>query len=768
MSISLKHINISDSDQIKLDKVNYNFDQLVANGGGPRGPQGPIGQSGPQGTTGPRGFQGPLGDIGFQGQPGAATVEYWNKIAPGAINLDTLIPKHTPDQFAPVINIGHIETDPEYGPTAKLPLIGGKTPYQWKINRETYSESNLRFLNNIINGNGYDFKLEFVDEKDQMSFGFLTIDNSESEYTANTTSFKSDITSPDNLYISSAGTFFKQNTVFNSPVTISNNLIIENAGAEENKIAIAENNSGKVKFKSVQDLGGTVPFGTIVSILPSIFNDNTNTKFINTESVPQNNTAPLNISVGKGVGSYEGWYLCNGKSWTDGTPAGTYQVPTLGKFNYHIDDNPNSDSPLGQGIQNTSNQYNHITGGSDIDMNVVSVPSLIYNITSTVETSAVQVGPGTGTTFRIKQLPQIIYLGVKDLYWFDPGTGQIPLYAFNVLLNDANTSASKLNPNPYNLGTSNQVAGASHTFTSNEVSAPAGYYWSANAASIIASITGLPGYMSITGVTFGPGAKPTTIQIGISVTDHPDVNTTLTLGINTTSIISVISATHYYLLSAPTFSTILDDGTDGALNSTKQTEQIIGSTYSFPVTITANSGYYFTQTEVDNLILNSATPARIQLSNVLLVNSTTINATITDTNFPSGGGTTTISWDGSTAIANPLTFSLFSQSGTGVSTGRSYTWNLTGAPQIGNTIRLGIYSTNINYIIASTNIDSVGSSYAVFLNNVTVAQWKAAGVYSYTQGNPVGFKPTAYYDSLNNRLTFNMNWANTISPPNVN
>ena len=36
MAINLKQILISDTDNIKLDKVNYNFDQLVANGGGPQ------------------------------------------------------------------------------------------------------------------------------------------------------------------------------------------------------------------------------------------------------------------------------------------------------------------------------------------------------------------------------------------------------------------------------------------------------------------------------------------------------------------------------------------------------------------------------------------------------------------------------------------------------------------------------------------------------------------------------------------------------------
>ena len=57
MALNLKQIFVADSDQIKLDKVNYNFDQLVANGGGPQGPQG---IQGPTGMTGPIGFFGPF------------------------------------------------------------------------------------------------------------------------------------------------------------------------------------------------------------------------------------------------------------------------------------------------------------------------------------------------------------------------------------------------------------------------------------------------------------------------------------------------------------------------------------------------------------------------------------------------------------------------------------------------------------------------------------------------------------------------------------
>jgi len=143
-------------------------------------------------------------------------------------------------------------------------------------------------------------------------------------------------------------------------------------------------------------------------------------------------------------------------------------------------------------------------------------------------------------------------------------------------------------------------------------------------------------------------------------------------------------------------------------------------------------------------------------------------ATPTPTSGAGAGPTATPISPTATPVFDPLVFTLYSASGTSVSTGRSYTWTMSGTPVVNDTIVMGIYSTNINYTMASTNLDTVGAAYAAYLNGVTAAQWKAAGVYSYTQGNPVGFEPTASYDAANNRLTFNMNWVNTISPPYVN
>ena len=538
MPISLKHINYtSDSDTIKLDKVNYNFDQLVANGGGPRGPQGAVGQTGAQGNTGQKGFQGPIGHTGSQGPEGPISINFWEKIVPGIIDAHTLIPigiasQAATNQFAPVINIGYIENDPEYG--TKAALVGGKTPYQWNIHRKQYSISNLRFLNSgdaTIAGKAYDFKLEKLSGKDQMTMGFFDLDleNSRSTYQSAITSFRSSISSSDNLLVSDSGTFFKKNTVFNSPVIIKNDLVIENAGADIDKIAISSDDNGLLKFKGVQEIGGTVPKGTMVSILPSIFSDNTKFKYSET-IYSLSDTSPLHISVGKGVGSYEGWYLCNGQDWTDGVDV--YSVPMLGRFNYDIADNTFSTSPLGQGSIATGKQRAHIHGGSRINMNAASSTPSTYTVTSTLDNDLTYVGPGTTNgTFRIKQLPQIIYLGRNDLYWFDQGSGFAVPVPLTILLDDANTTPSKLSPDPYPLfSVTNKGAGESYTFTAT-VTAPLGYYWSATPNA--GNITGLTSGIQITGITVASGLYPTTITISFNVTSHPTAALALTLNIDT-------------------------------------------------------------------------------------------------------------------------------------------------------------------------------------------------------------------------------------------
>jgi hypothetical protein len=174
-------------------------------------------------------------------------------------------------------------------------------------------------------------------------------------------------------------------------------------------------------------------------------------------------------------------------------------------------------------------------------MNVNIASGLSYNVTSTVSTSTVQVGPNNGTTYKLKQLPQIIYLGRNDLYWQNGGLNQNPPIPLTILLDDANPSAPKLLIDPLQLAyIDTQPAGATYSIPSISVSAPSGYYWNA-----LPIITGLPSYLGVAGITLGSGTYPTTININFNVIaplGHPSTATTLTLGIDTTGLFSAAAA----------------------------------------------------------------------------------------------------------------------------------------------------------------------------------------------------------------------------------
>ncbi len=57
MAITIQELIASDTISQAVDKINFNFDQLLLNGGGPVGPAGPIGPSGPIGGRGERGTE---------------------------------------------------------------------------------------------------------------------------------------------------------------------------------------------------------------------------------------------------------------------------------------------------------------------------------------------------------------------------------------------------------------------------------------------------------------------------------------------------------------------------------------------------------------------------------------------------------------------------------------------------------------------------------------------------------------------------------------
>lgn len=62
--INILNILQGDSQSNIVDKINYNFDQILSAGGGPQGAQGLIGPTGPIGPQGPQGVQGAQGPSG--------------------------------------------------------------------------------------------------------------------------------------------------------------------------------------------------------------------------------------------------------------------------------------------------------------------------------------------------------------------------------------------------------------------------------------------------------------------------------------------------------------------------------------------------------------------------------------------------------------------------------------------------------------------------------------------------------------------------------
>ena len=113
MAINIQEIlHPSDSNQIKWEKVNYNFDQILANGGGPTGQKG---AEGVQGSVGQTGQKGQKGDIGPQGETGATTSRW--KVIPinangGNVNEYVILkPKLSNDNYHPVIFLGDQEFD---------------------------------------------------------------------------------------------------------------------------------------------------------------------------------------------------------------------------------------------------------------------------------------------------------------------------------------------------------------------------------------------------------------------------------------------------------------------------------------------------------------------------------------------------------------------------------------------------------------------------------------------------------------------------------
>jgi len=435
MVINLKQIRTIDTDNIKLDKINYNFDQLVINGGGPKGATGSVGSTGPQGFEGILGVQGSRGTQGTQGPDASSSESYWTVVpqvlSPGS-TMATMFANNTINGtdplFATVVKAGYIINEDNGYNTQQ------NNSCQWVVNRKRSKvASNLRFTSADVGGNAFDITMDnSVSSNYSLFLGFIDNQNSQLNFQAEQHIIRSTNTGFDLLKISTAGGEINVDTIFENPVEFNEKLSISNLNEPLelpalNKIVTAVDNNGLVTFKTSTELGGSVKIGTIISILPSIFTDSNN--FVNFESIDSSISpdTPIEIRIGSGVGDYSGWYICNGQEWTDGGLI-SIQVPDLNSFSYQIVANPISVHPNSQGHISLDNDEIQLIGGADILINAIEngVSSALYDISLTDNSNDPQIATNSlSGHFKIKKLPQIIYLGTNDLYWSQLGTGQI-------------------------------------------------------------------------------------------------------------------------------------------------------------------------------------------------------------------------------------------------------------------------------------------------------------------------------------------------------
>jgi len=212
------------------------------------------------------------------------------------------------------------------------------------------------------------------------------------------------------------------NIIANSNFKYTNNAL-------ENRVLVSLDNNGNTAWRNKSDVFGTLPVGSIISITEDWFN---NDNFYLTYSISQLDEindqgfgSELKIIYGRGREDtpFEGWYICNGQTWTDGNIQ--YEVPNLNSFNFDIDSNGGDQDPV-VGGDNTP----IIIGGYNLEMqSTYDTTDSKYTsefITPT-DTTTDQISLNTGGNFNISRNVHIIYLKVLDYFWKTGNIDQITL-----------------------------------------------------------------------------------------------------------------------------------------------------------------------------------------------------------------------------------------------------------------------------------------------------------------------------------------------------
>lgn len=448
--INLKQILQSDTQQEKLDKVNYNFDQLVANGGGPMGATGSIGETGFQGATGDDGPQGIDGPQGFQGPADASNNSKWKDGAVwynGVLSIKTITPIHelddnnpaTQSNFPPTsVLLGYANNDDEYGNVAS---ISAYLDSVLLINKNSnYHDSNIRLVSEKETDKYLDIALTnypavtSIGDQSVLEFKFAS-SVAAGEYRWNADRYIiNDVNDNEMMSMDATdgvkftGSFLSTNdAIFTGSIfKINNGTGTQATDPDVDKIAVSLDNTGTIGFKTASEIGASVPIGTIVSFHYDTYIDISNftqTQQIDLTQLPED----IDIVVGRGIAGtqYEGWYLCNGQTWKNDNNNIQYTVPNLNSFSFDFT------SGGTQIISAPGASTPNFLGGGEFEFqqngNLISHTIDVNSTEAWVSETSTNSNYAT-TDYAVVKTPQIIYLGHSDLYYNVSAPPPIPQF----------------------------------------------------------------------------------------------------------------------------------------------------------------------------------------------------------------------------------------------------------------------------------------------------------------------------------------------------
>jgi hypothetical protein len=353
MAINIKEIFDGDSQAQQIDKINYNFDQILANGGGPIGATGAQGASGGTGSTGPQGAQGPIGP---KGDPGDYTDFFVGDALASSTYSGTIFTKTEGGRPSNIV-IGDltatsINSPAPYG-ASSIKFVSDS--YLGKIIRFDTNGNDSNYIDVVFKDNGSARTLDFLSSAvgSDVVYGF---NGKGLDLNFNGSSFID--FNKDGSLIDTDVNFNSGNTVeFNGNVEFNDPNVVDPTG----KVIMATNSNGAFEWGEAS----VVPIGTMVMVPAFVLN--------NTSKV-LGWLAGSGGGAGKGVNDWAGWYYCWGATWSGG--GNSYVTPDM-----------RSRFPVGWDIQNagSSSAPSAIAGatsGSNTSNVTISVPDHTHTVSA--------------------------------------------------------------------------------------------------------------------------------------------------------------------------------------------------------------------------------------------------------------------------------------------------------------------------------------------------------------------------------------------------